>query len=716
MTIKNKLLTGFSAAVIIPVILICIILAYEVKSRSLEQYNKTTLNRLHEIDKFLSLFLKNVKENTNMLVKSPVIINSGLELPSYVNDKKSSKILEKKLSNSTRKIYAFLKNIKSTHSNYVLAYIGSNSGGIITSDNIKLPGGFDSRSRPWFKKAIRNKGQVILTNAYQSATEEPVFTVAKTLQINGKVKGVGALDISLSDLTGFIKNLKIGETGYVMLIENNGVIIADPSNKKNLFKNIENFSEKGLKKIQNIKQGNQNLEIDDKSYMSKIITSTQGKWKIVALMERQEHMSKIYSLLAIIIVIGLIVSIVFAIIALAISTYIGKNIKQTSATVKNITKGDLTARVNVKSKDELGKFSQSFNSFIKTLCDNFTKLKKRSSKTAEAAHELLTNAEQLASSSEEMSSSAINVNENMKKQKTVIDTTVQSFKSIFNEISQINALTQSNENKVEDFATTIEQIAANIESIAKNSNNADNAAEELLRIAKIGNEKIIEMRSIIETMNESGKRISMIVGLIQDISEQTNLLAMNAAIEAAHAGEYGQGFAVVAEEIRKLADKSSSNAKDIQGMVKRNSENRKSLMLAGEKVDNAFQSMSNHIEKVKDINREIATSMQEQKKANFSFLETTQKIKVQAGEVKEKVKSQTEQGKKIQKYFENLEKISLDVLNATEEQTSAIKENSLSAEHIMNISGELDSIAREIKNDFENYVTDKNGKGITEKA
>jgi methyl-accepting chemotaxis protein len=368
--------------------------------------------------------------------------------------------------------------------------------------------------------------------------------------------------------------------------------------------------------------------------------------------------------------------------------------------------GDLTKKIDIESKDEVGEIAKYFNGFTEKLRELIQGLKQENNKLSESVENIASNAEETAASVQEITASVQSVTGHIEKEKDMIKSSNEDMQEILTGISEIYTRSQDMEDQVSQSSSSIEEMAANIGSTADMSQRADQYADQLRKSSEEGGSAIRELEKAIQEVSRSSENIEEMVQLIMDISEQTNLLAMNAAIEAAHAGDYGKGFAVVAEEIRKLADRSSQGAREIKDVVNDISENVQNNLDKAVKTRDSFDFLQNNIEKVKQVNHEIAASMEEQKTANRSILEAVNHLKQLGLSVAEKSQAEKQKGQDVGNALKDLNLIGEEIFTAMEEQKKALQEASSASEYLSQISQELREGSRKIKEDFGKFKTE----------
>lgn len=586
LTLRKKLLISLLGATIVPILLICFFLGYTIRKNALDGFFTSTGRELNHIEKSISLFIDETKYNTSLLALHPAVKNTDDSVNSFINQTESKASSDMKIGPVERNILDLTQSLLKTHRSFVDVYVGTKFGGFSMASDEPLPPGYDPRVRPWYIEALSNRGKPIISKAYQSTTGDVVLTATEAVVSGNDIVGVVGIDVTLAGLTDFIKTIHIGKTGYVILVQDDGVILADPKTPEHNFKKLDELNSPAFTEINKQKEGNLEVQIEGTDYAIRILTSSSLGWKLAGLIEKNEIMAEVYSMLTIVAILGAVVTAFFAFIGFFLANSLAKPIALTTQMIKDIAEGegDLTMRLQVTSKDEIGEMAHWFNSFleklqgmIKQIADNSTSVGVHSERLSEISSKLLAGAEDtsqrsvnVATSSEEMSANLNNVAAAMEQSST-------------------------NTNMV---ATAAEEMSATIRAISENAEKARVISTEAVEQA---NNASGQMKELGEAANKIGK----VTETITEISEQTNLLALNATIEAARAGEAGKGFAVVANEIKELAKQTSGATLDIKNLID-------DVQRTSKSAEEGIEQISIVITGVSDIVSTIATAVEEQ--------------------------------------------------------------------------------------------------------
>ncbi len=271
-------------------------------------------------------------------------------------------------------------------------------------------------------------------------------------------------------------------------------------------------------------------------------------------------------------------------------------------------RGDLTKKINIYSKDEVGTLATHFNDFILFLNNIIRQIKQETFYTKEISTDLLRTSDESTKELDQMKTSVETVNEKIVHLDQEINQTNQSVDEVKDFLDHVVKLISSQASAINESSASIEQMSASIQNIAKVAANKLIQVHELEKIASNGEASMKEAVQIIKKVADSAHLIMDMITVINGIAEQTNLLAMNAAIEAAHAGDAGKGFAVVADEIRKLAEDTGKNSKEISNSLK------EVISYIHVSEESTSKTGSVFVDIVKNVN-EVANSMMEMKMA-----------------------------------------------------------------------------------------------------
>ncbi|MDQ0122663.1 methyl-accepting chemotaxis protein [Pseudomonas lini] len=494
---------------------------------------------------------------------------------------------------------ASLLEQKALTSTFMASYLGDATGSFTIRPDAKMPAGFDPRVRPWYKGA-ESSSTATLTEPYiDAATGQTIISIATASKKAGQNVGVVGGDLSLQTLIDTLSARDFDGMGYAFLVSSDGKILVHPD--KTLV--MKTLSEAFPDSTPRISGDFSEVQVDGKT---RIVRFTQIKglpsvnWYIGLSVDKDKAFSMLTEFRASAVIATLIaVAIIIALLGMLIRILIQPLHVMTRAMADIADgEGDLTKRLTIHNNDEFGVLGTAFNRFV----------------------------ERIHGSIREVSSATGHVNE------VALRVVAASNSSMFNSDQQAS--------RTNSVAAAINQLGAAAQEIARNAAQASSQASDARSLAEDG-QQVVE-RSIaamnrlssmlstsstnIESLNSKTVNIGQILEVITSISQQTNLLALNAAIEAARAGEAGRGFAVVADEVRNLAHRTQESAQQVQTMIEelqvgaresvstmsdsqRHSQDSVDIAnLAGERLN----SVTLRIGEIDGMNQSVATATEEQ--------------------------------------------------------------------------------------------------------
>lgn len=600
MLLKRKVYLSLILAVVAPLAISTLIFSNSIRSNTEE--------KLAKVD--LPTALSEVKSQIELELSTPIIVGKeiaqNLFVEQWMNNNEDAQ--------SRGKFIDYLKHIKNKNQASNAFIISKNSRNYYTDEGISRQ--IDS-SDSWFDAFLASDRPFEVALDIDKGSSEVMVFINYAIELDGQRQGIAGIGRSLDSMVDLISEYRIGEGGIVYLASSSGEIMLH-GNKTKIGQSID---------LAPIKNGAiQSKVIDGDDYVVSSTPVNSLGWHLVAEIPQEQLYGPINSAINTNIIFGVIIALVGLALARVLVGQIFRPIENITAAVNALTEkdGDLTARLPTDDNNEISDLAVKFNLFLEQLHYMFKQVSESAIHVKGISQDVLEQVQGAANLAEVQSSStqtvAAAVNE--------MEVTVQDISGSASNAADIATKTEETTHKGVDFVqSTIKQMEQ-LEASMANS-----------------------VASVLELSTEI-KSISHVLDVIKGISEQTNLLALNAAIEAARAGEQGRGFAVVADEVRTLAQRTAESTEQINEMIASLNAKASSTVTAielGSKntLENAerlketghtLNGISQEIVLLSELNNSVATATREQTLATSEISQNIVMISDSAEQTKENMK------------------------------------------------------------------------------
>ncbi|MDR2150401.1 MAG: methyl-accepting chemotaxis protein [Spirochaetaceae bacterium] len=411
-------------------------------------------------------------------------------------------------------------------------------------------------------------------------------------------------------------------------------------------------------------------------------------WTLVVGVPRDTIMAPVYRMLRICIIIGFLTIIFMSVGIIVTARSISKPLAYTMTILKDIAEGDLTKEITIQSRDELGDLAHYLNFTVESIKRLALSIRKEANTLSQTGGELEENVVDAAATVNEMTASIWNITSKTIKQVQSVHNTDSVMEQMLESLETLNRQIEKQTVCVSQSSSAVEQMLDSIHDVTQSlGENAVNV-QKLTHASEVGRGGLQEVSRDIQEIARESAGLFEINGVMENIASQTNLLSMNAAIEAAHAGEAGKGFAVVAEEIRKLAESSGEQSKTISEVLARIKDAIDTITRATSEVMLNFEDISEQVRLVTDKEAAIRTAMEGQEAGSQTILESIGSLNEITGEVKERAQGMLHGSSAVMQESKNLGKITTEIGNGMEELNSGAEQINTAVDHVQNISGE----------------------------
>jgi methyl-accepting chemotaxis protein len=649
LTIRNKLILSFIIILLVPSILIGF-LAYQSAKQELS-------------NQLISSASSNVEVLNNMINET---IQPKIHAVEAFADQIGTQLYDGTESPEIRQ--KFDQYIE-MHPELELAYVGTEAGLMIQSPDLELTADYDPRERPWYQQAKEQPGKVVITAPYISAsTNSLVVTIARTTADNS---GVIGMDITISNLEETSKNIQIGKEGYTSILDQAKHVVVHPTEEKG-----SEASAGYLTRQYEQENGQYQFKQADQTKELIYTTNELTGWKVAGVMSETEIDEAAAPILYTTLIVLAVALLAGGFLIFSVVRSISKPLDKLKQTAVQVSGGDLRERIEINSKDELAEVGEAFNIMTDNLSQLIRQIGTDSGQLAASSEELLASAEQTTSATEHVTATLQEVAEGAESQRAYVE---------------------QNANAVGEISIGMDRVASSLTTVSDATKQAADLAEDGEYSVNRTVEQMKQIYASVEESNvkmqkleTSSKEIGSITGVIASIADQTNLLALNAAIEAARAGEQGKGFAVVADEVRKLAEGSQQSAMQITGLIQQ-------MQLDTSQSVDVMANTAEFVQEGLQASEETTTKFSQIKDSIVTISPQMEDISSITEQIAASVQHMSASAEELAAIAKENASASETMASTTEEQLASMEEITASAHALSNLAEELQGVLTKFK-------------------
>ncbi|MDR2479873.1 MAG: methyl-accepting chemotaxis protein [Treponema sp.] len=526
----------------------------------------------------------------------------------------------------------------------------------------------------------------------------------------GELYGFAGAILELTHIQKIITDQSPYETGSAALYTTSGIIAAhrDVTRVGRDFRqaNMDVLGAEGIKMVEDSLKTGKNGRIEIKGDMIVsfpfYIGAIPGPWSVIARVPVETVFAPVHQITVFTLVLGIIVVIVAAILLYFIISAMIKPVVSVALTLQDISEGegDLTKTITVKSKDEVGDLAKYFNLTLDKIRKLIVTIKNQAAILFDTGNELASNMTETAAAVNEITANIQSIKSRVINQSASVTETNATMEQITVNIDKLNGHVERQTSSVAQSSSAIEEMLANIQSVTSTLVKNTENVKSLTDASEVGRTGLQEVAGNIQEIARESEGLLEINAVMENIASQTNLLSMNAAIEAAHAGEAGKGFAVVADEIRKLAESSGEQSKTISAVLKKIKESIDKISRSTDSVLSKFSAIDEGVKTVAEQEENIRNAMEEQGAGSQQILEAIGRLNDITLEVKGGAQEMLEGSKEVIQDSKNLELVTQEITGGMNEMAAGADQINIAVTQVNDISGKnkenIDILIREV--------------------
>jgi methyl-accepting chemotaxis protein len=509
-----------------------------------------------------------------------------------------------------------------------------------------------------------------------------VIDIHAPIIVRGGVVGLVGITVDTNLLETLVEKLEPYGTGYGAVYSHDGSVAAhrDKANRGTNFQTNSaigaTLGTQGVALVrESLNTGEPRTIITNQSILVSFpysIGSSTTPWTVMSVVPLATVMAPVTALIKFALVFVAVAVILGVIVIYLVSSNLSTRILRVADRMQDIAQGegDLTGRIKILAKDEIGTMALDFNQIIEKIQRVIINIKQQSHTLSNIGSELASNMTETAASVNEIAATIQSIKGQASNQSESVSATNNTMGEITSNIERLNVQIETQADSVSQSSSAIEQMLANIASVTQTLvRNAQNV-KNLAQASEVGRTGLQEVAADIQEIAKESEGLLEITSVMENIASQTNLLSMNAAIEAAHAGESGKGFAVVADEIRKLAESSGEQSKTIATILKKIKESIDRIAQSTDMVIDRFEAIDYGVKTVSEQEENVRSAMEEQGSGSQQILESIGKLNDITQTIKQGSGEMLTGSRKVMEESKHLEALTLQITDGTNQMAN----------------------------------------------